>query len=48
MNLFLFQNKYTYFESPWPHIVIDNCLPDDIAKELSDTFLEKKQSSGMN
>jgi len=43
MNLFLFQNKYTYFESPWPHIVIDNCLPDDIAKELSDTFLEKTE-----
>ena len=30
--MYLFEQPYQYFEEPWPHIVIENVLPDDAAE----------------
>ncbi len=29
--MYLFDRPYQYFNEPWPHIVIENVLPDDVA-----------------
>lgn len=32
--MFIFDQPYQYFEEPWPHIVIENVLPEDVADHM--------------
>lgn len=36
--MYLLNNEYTYFDNPWPHIVIDNALPADVADYMLTNF----------
>lgn len=36
--MFLFTNPYLLHKDPWPHLVIDNLLPEDVATHLLNTF----------
>ena len=32
--MFLFDRPYQYFEEPWPHVIIENALPNDAAERM--------------
>ena len=36
--MYLLQNEYTYFDDPWPHIIVDNALPADVAEYMLQNF----------
>jgi hypothetical protein len=40
-NISVLQNLNTVFTQPYPHICIDDALPEDIYKELEETFPEE-------
>lgn len=37
--MYFFEKDYEYFDSPWPHIIINDALDADIAQKLSDDFI---------
>ena len=37
--MYFFEKDYEYFDSPWPHIIINDALDEDIAQRLSDDFI---------
>ena len=37
-----FNPEIHYFNRPYPHVVIENCLPDDLYKDLEKNFPHKK------
>ena len=38
--MFLFENTAQVFNDPWPHLVINNALPEDVANYMRDHFPE--------
>ena len=38
--MYLFDKPYQYFTEPWPHIVIENVLPDDVAEYMLNNWPE--------
>lgn len=38
--MYLFDKKYQYFEEPWPHIIIENALPESLANYMADNWPE--------
>jgi len=36
--MYIFDKEPTYYSKPWPHIVIDDVLPADVADHIKDNF----------
>lgn len=43
--MYLFDQKYQYFEEPWPHILIENVLPEHVADYMLHNWPEGKPYS---
>lgn len=45
--MYLFDQKYQYFEEPWPHIVIENVLPEDAAGRMLNNWPDNLPPRGL-
>ena len=45
--MFLFDRPYQYFEEPWPHIIIENVLPEDAAERMLNNWPDNLPPRGL-